>query len=117
LHANIAIWQSVYVETKQAQDGYEETSELFRALASPIRIALVAELAERQQCVHELVDALDLPQPLISQHLRVLRGADLVEGDRQGREVIYRVTDDHVAHIVLDAVRHAKEAHIHDEHH
>lgn len=105
------------METKQALNGYEATSELFRALASPVRIALVAELAEREQCVHELVETLDLPQPLISQHLRVLRGADLVEGDRQGREVIYRVTDDHVAHIVLDAVRHAKEAQVHDDHH
>lgn len=97
-----------------AVDGFDETSELFRALASPIRIALVAELADGEQCVHELVERLHLPQPLISQHLRVLRGADLVEGVRRGREVAYQLADEHVAHIVLDAVRHAQEGKVHE---
>ena len=64
----------------QLDDGYAEAGELFRALASPVRVALVAQLAESERCVHELVETLDLPQPLISQHLRVLRGADLVGG-------------------------------------
>lgn len=97
-----------------AEHGYAEAGELFRALASPVRVALVAELAEQERCVHELVESLGLPQPLISQHLRVLRGADLVEGVRRGREVAYRLTDEHVAHIVQDAVHHAQEVHVHD---
>jgi DNA-binding transcriptional ArsR family regulator len=95
-------------------DAYDEAGELFRALASSVRIALVSELAEGERCVHELVESLDLPQPLISQHLRVLRGADLVEGVRRGREVAYRLTDEHVAHIVQDAVRHAQEGKLHE---
>lgn len=95
-------------------DALAETGELFRVLASPVRIALVQSLADGERCVHELVESLDLPQPLVSQHLRVLRGADLVEGVRRGREVAYQLTDDHVAHIVRDAVRHAQEAHQHD---
>ncbi len=93
---------------------YAEAGELFRALASPVRVALVSALTDGDQCVHELVDALDLPQPLVSQHLRVLRGADLVEGVRRGREVAYRLTDDHVAHIVKDALHHAQEGNAHD---
>lgn len=87
---------------------------MFRALASPVRVALVSQLASGERCVHELVESLDLPQPLISQHLRVLRGADLVEGVRRGREVAYQLTDDHVAHIVNDAVHHVNEGQIHD---
>ncbi|HVQ89052.1 MAG TPA: metalloregulator ArsR/SmtB family transcription factor [Actinomycetes bacterium] len=90
--------------------------ELFRALSSPVRVALVSELTAGDRCVHELVDSLGLPQPLVSQHLRVLRGADLVEGIRRGREVAYRLTDEHVAHIVSDAVHHAEEEHLHDAH-
>lgn len=107
------LWQSTHV-TSSALDAYDEAGELFRALASPVRIALVTELADGERCVHELVDRLELPQPLISQHLRVLRGADLVEGVRRGREVAYQLTDEHVAHIVLDAVRHAQEGQHHD---
>ncbi len=59
--------------------------------------------------MHELVDVLGLAQPLVSQHLRVLRGARLITGRREGREIRYSLVDDHVAHIVTDAITHAKE--------
>ncbi|WP_082557037.1 metalloregulator ArsR/SmtB family transcription factor [Modestobacter sp. Leaf380] len=83
-------------------------SELLSALASPLRLSIVALLDEHgSRCVHELVDALGVPQPLVSQHLRVLRGARLVVGDRRHREVHYRLVDNHVGHIVRDAIEHA----------
>jgi ArsR family transcriptional regulator len=59
--------------------------------------------------VHDLVDLLELPQPLVSQHLRVLKEAGVVHGERRGREVVYSLVDDHLAHIVVDAVAHAEE--------
>lgn len=84
--------------------------ELLRALAAPMRIAIVTELAGGGvRCVHQLVDALGAPQPLVSQHLRVLRMAGVVHGSRRGRETEYSLTDDHIAHIVADAVAHANE--------
>jgi len=90
---------------------YQAAGELLRALAAPMRIAIVTELAAGPKCVHEIVDALDSPQPLISQHLRVLRGAGVVRGERRGREIAYALTDDHIAHIVADAIHHAGEGH------
>lgn len=84
--------------------------DLLRALAAPVRIAIVLELREADRCVHELVAALGVTQPLISQHLRVLKAAGVVSGQRHGREVVYRLVDEHLAHIVLDAVTHAEEA-------
>lgn len=83
--------------------------ELLRALAAPVRIAIVLQLHDAERCVHELVDALDVAQPLISQHLRVLKAAGVVHGERHGREVVYRLVDDHLAHIVVDAVAHVQE--------
>lgn len=83
--------------------------DLLRALAAPVRIAIVLQLLESARCVHDLVDALGVTQPLISQHLRVLKAAGVVHGDRQGREVVYSLVDDHLAHIVVDAVAHAEE--------
>ncbi len=70
---------------------------------------MVLQLRSSPRCVHELVDALGVTQPLISQHLRVLKAAGVVRGDRRGREVVYRLVDDHLAHIVVDAVEHAEE--------
>jgi ArsR family transcriptional regulator len=83
--------------------------ELLRALSAPVRIAIVLQLREGGRCVHELVDALGVTQPLISQHLRVLKSAGVVDGERHGREVVYRLVDDHLSHIVVDAVTHAEE--------
>ena len=88
-------------------NGYEAAGELLKALAAPLRIGIVTELAGGPRCVHELVDALGAPQPLVSQHLRVLRAAGLVTGERRHRQVDYRLVDAHVAHIVRDAIDHA----------
>lgn len=86
-----------------------DAAELFRALASPVRVGLLLELTKDEQCVHDLVDALGVAQPLVSQHLRILRGAGLVTSRRRGREVVYSLRDEHVAHIVRDGVQHAAE--------
>ena len=82
---------------------------LLRALSAPVRIAIVVLLCESSRCVHELVGSLGLPQPLVSQHLRVLKAAGVVSGDRAGREVRYRLVDKHVSDIVVAAVKHAAE--------
>ena len=87
----------------------DAAGELLRALSAPVRIAIVLELLAGGRCVHELVGALSVPQPLISQHLRVLKSAGVVEGHRSGREVLYTLVDDHLAHIVTDAIAHAHE--------
>jgi DNA-binding transcriptional ArsR family regulator len=86
-----------------------DAGDLLRALAAPVRIAIVLELRDSDRCVHELVATLEVAQPLISQHLRVLKTAGVVQGDRRGREVVYRLVDDHLAHIVVDAVTHVQE--------
>ena len=89
---------------------YAAAGDLLRALAAPVRIAIVLELRGSPCCVHDLVDALAVAQPLVSQHLRVLKAAGVVHGERRGREVVYSLVDDHLAHIVVDAVAHAEEA-------
>ncbi|WP_094288329.1 ArsR/SmtB family transcription factor [Mycobacterium lehmannii] len=89
----------------------DTSGDLLRALAAPVRIAIVLQLRESARCVHELVDALAVPQPLVSQHLRILKAAGVVAGERSGREVMYRLVDHHLADIVVAAVTHAGEAH------
>jgi DNA-binding transcriptional ArsR family regulator len=97
------------VTSTNGYDAYQGAGELLRALSAPLRVAIVTELAEGERCVHELVEKLGAAQPLVSQHLRVLRGAGVVRGSRRGREIAYALVDEHVAHIVADAVSHADE--------
>ena len=89
----------------------EAASELLRALASPTRIGIVLSLRTGFKCVHELVGELGLSQPLVSQHLRILKSAGVVAGERSGREVMYRLVDHHLAEIVVAALSHADEEH------
>jgi DNA-binding transcriptional ArsR family regulator len=84
-------------------------SELLKTLAAPVRLAILVELDGGPLCVHELVDALAASQPLVSQHLRVLRAARLVAAERRGREMVYRLADEHIGQIVQQAIRHTGE--------
>ncbi len=94
-----------------AQEGSDiiAAGELLKVLSAPTRLAIVVALDERPCRVHELVERLGLSQPLVSQHLRVLRNARLVRPERNGREATYSLVDRHVAHIASDAIRHAGE--------
>lgn len=99
----------LYTEVPEGTQGYEAAGELLKVLSAPARLAIVTELAGQPRFVHELVERLGMSQPLVSTHLRVLRGARLVSVQRQGREAVYSLADQHVAHIVADAVQHATE--------
>jgi ArsR family transcriptional regulator, zinc-responsive transcriptional repressor len=101
------------VETK-APDQLAGAVDLLKALASPVRLATVVELCEGPRCVHELQSALQgsgrrISQPLLSQHLKVLRDSGLVSTTRRGTEITYQLADAHVGHIVNDTIRHAQE--------
>jgi len=87
----------------------EGAAELLKAFAHPLRLAIVLEVREGDRCVHDLVTALGAGQPLVSQHLKILRQAGLLNGQRRGREIVYSIVDDHVIHIALDAIEHANE--------
>jgi DNA-binding transcriptional ArsR family regulator len=84
---------------------------LLKVLGNPVRLGVILELEEHgERCVHELTEILEVSQPLMSQHLRVLRAANLIVGKRHGKEIRYEIVDEHVIHIVRDAIRHAEEA-------
>ena len=63
--------------------------DTFRALADPTRRAVFERLAERELTVGQLVARFDVSQPAISQHLKTLREAGLVDVRRKGREAHY----------------------------
>jgi len=72
-------------------DEIEELAEIFKALSDPTRLRLVKLLSDHggALCVNALASRLDVTQSAVSQHLRVLRQAHLVESDRQGPAVHY----------------------------
>jgi DNA-binding transcriptional ArsR family regulator len=71
----------------------ELQAEILKTLASPRRLDILHRLAQGPCEVGRLAEELDLAQPNVSQHLAVLRSGGLVEAERDGREVRYRLAD------------------------
>jgi DNA-binding transcriptional ArsR family regulator len=72
---------------------YSLQSEVMKILASPRRLEILHLLADGPREVGRLADELGISQPNASQHLAVMRSAGVVEAEREGREVRYRLTD------------------------
>jgi ArsR family transcriptional regulator len=68
-------------------------AEVLRTLASPRRLEILHRLAMGPREVGRLADELGLSQPNVSQHLAVMRASGIVDADRDGREVRYRLAD------------------------
>jgi len=75
---------------------YSLQSEVMKILASPRRLEILHLLADGPREVGRLAEELGISQPNASQHLAVMRSAGVVESEREGREVRYRLTDPEV---------------------
>ncbi|MEM5948359.1 metalloregulator ArsR/SmtB family transcription factor [Spirochaetia bacterium 38H-sp] len=85
-------------EKEEAIDRY---SRILKACGHPIRLKLLCLIATRNDpCVSDLWTCLDQPQPVISQHLAVLKEQNIVEADVQGNKRTYRLADDFVKQIL-----------------
>ncbi len=73
-----------------------QEAELFKALADPYRLRIIATLSQTKHevCVCDFTDAFPLKQPAVSHHLGVLRDAGVVKCERRGTWVYYRLADD-----------------------
>ena len=68
-------------------------AEVLKTLANPRRLEIIHRLAQGPCEVRRLAEDLGASQPNVSQHLAVLRSAGIVDAERDGREVRYRLTD------------------------
>jgi DNA-binding transcriptional ArsR family regulator len=89
---------------REAQD----LAETLKALASPSRLRVLAELASGERTVEHLAAAADLSPSATSHNLRILRGLRLVRVHRRGRHAFYALHDHHLPEL-LAAIRHHHE--------
>lgn len=87
---------------------YNRYAEILKALGHPVRLCIVRGLIESNGCnVTKMQDCLNMPQSTISQHLAKLKAAGIIEGDRKGLEITYRVIDNKVKDLILLLLTHA----------
>ncbi len=86
------------------KDKYREESDILKALAHPVRLQIIELLLlgipEESCSVSSLQKELDIPQPTISQHLQTLKSHGIIDGNKMGVQVCYKVIDKRVAKIL-----------------
>ena len=68
-------------------------STVFHALSDPIRLEILAYLRDGEKCVCEIVPHLNLIQPLVSRHLKILKDAGLIRCRKDGTKRLYSIVD------------------------
>ena len=79
-------------------------AQVCSGLADPNRILILYTLAETPYNVSDLATTLEIPQPTVSRHLKVLRERSMVNADREGQSVYYSLADDRIIQ-ALDLLR------------
>ncbi len=76
---------------EKTKDRYRERARVIKALGHPTRLFIVDELSRGERCVCELRDMIGADISTVSKHLSVLKGAGLVDDDKRGLQVWYRL--------------------------
>jgi DNA-binding transcriptional ArsR family regulator len=84
-------------------------SELFKVLADETRTRILHLLSQRELCVCDMALVLEMSLPAISHHLRLLKVMRLVAYRRDGKQVFYRLDDQHVVELISVAADHFRE--------
>jgi DNA-binding transcriptional ArsR family regulator len=86
------------METPDNQNRFKST--IFHALSDPIRIEIVTYLRDGEKCVCEIVPHLNLIQPLVSRHLKILKDAGIVRCRKDGTKRMYSIVDQRIFDVV-----------------
>jgi ArsR family transcriptional regulator, lead/cadmium/zinc/bismuth-responsive transcriptional repressor len=99
----MAITTSILTEHTAA-----EVAELFRAFSDTSRVWILSALAQQELNVTQLALAIGISESAISHHMRGLRQMHLVQTRRDGKEVYYRIDDEHIIALFQQGVDHVK---------
>ena len=86
-----------------------ELANLFKMFGDPTRAKILSCLQIKDLYVGEIAEAIGMSDSAVSHHLRGLRGAKLVKGTKEGKEVKYSLDDDHVTKIMEYGLTHVNE--------
>ncbi|MEN9887998.1 MAG: Biofilm growth-associated repressor [Pseudomonadota bacterium] len=82
------------VDNVEMDPVFEKAAELFGVLSTPIRLRIISALCGGEKSVGQLLEAIDVAQPNMSQHLNIMYRTGVVGKRRQGAQVFYRIADE-----------------------
>lgn len=86
-----------------------DLADLFKVFGDSTRLRILCVLMDREICVADLADSLEMTQSAISHQLRILKQNKLVKPRREGKLVYYSLDDDHVRSILETGREHIEE--------
>ncbi len=86
-----------------------KVSRLFKTIADPTRLKIIYMLKNQELNVSKIVEALNMEQSAVSHQLKVLRDINFVSYEKRGKEVYYKLADEHVYMIINQAYDHVME--------
>lgn len=86
-----------------------DLAELYKVFGDTTRIKILYVLFESEMCVCDIAQILNMSQSAISHQLRVLKKARLVSFRREGKTVVYSLSDNHVRTIIDQGLEHIEE--------
>ena len=92
-----------------SDDVLYDLADLFKMFGDSTRAKILSCLQHEDLCVGEIAEVLGMTVSAVSHQLRVLRGAKLVKGTKEGKEVKYSLDDDHVIKIIEYGLTHVNE--------
>ncbi len=89
-------------KTEHYTDAQNETANLLKAIAHPARVAIIEYLIQTNSCIcNDIVDHLPLSQATVSQHLRELKNAGIIQGTVEGKAINYCINKETVQKLEL----------------
>ncbi len=86
-----------------------DVAELFRAFSDTSRVRIMSALLNGEMNVSALSEAVGISESAVSHHMRGLRQMRLVTARKDGKEVHYRVEDEHIIHLFQQGVKHVRD--------
>lgn len=86
-----------------------DLAELFKVFGDSTRIKILYALFEKESCVGDLADTLNMTQSAVSHQLKILKQSKLVKNHREGKQIIYSLADSHVKTIIDQGREHIEE--------
>ena len=75
----------------RTQRRFEARAQILKALAHPTRLFIVDQLSRKERCVCKLTDMVGADMSTVSKHLGILKGVGLVEDEKRGSQVFYKI--------------------------
>lgn len=107
-HNDIQIINDI-VKSMPAQEQLDKLAEFFKAFSDPGRLKIIQSLANRDLCVCDICDIVEMSQSAVSHQLKYLKNINILSCRREGKSIIYSLNDSHILHIYGEGLVHINE--------